>query len=86
MGMHPLFGLLHALCSFLAPLLCFWAMMRKILPICYLFDDIGPVLPSIDPFLPSILIFFPFIAGILCNLRLRRKKKYAILLHAFLIH
>ena len=42
MGMHPLFGLLRALCSFLAPLPCFWAMMRKILPICYLFDSPRP--------------------------------------------
>ena len=42
MGMHPLSGLLHALCSFLSPLLCFWAMMRKILPICYLFDSPRP--------------------------------------------
>lgn len=58
-------------------------MVRKILPICYLFDDIGPVLPSIDPFLPSILIFFSFIAGILCNLRLRQKEKYEILMLAF---
>lgn len=86
MGLCPLFGLLHALCAFLSPLLCFWSMIRKIPPICYLFDDIGPVLALISPFLPSILIFFPFIAGILCNLRLRRNKKYEILMLVFLIH
>ena len=42
MGLRPLSGLLHALCAFLSPLPCFWAMVRKILPICYLFDSPRP--------------------------------------------
>ena len=83
MGLRPLSGLLHALCAFLSPLPCFRAMMRKILPICYLFDSPRPGFALHRPLFALHPNIFPFIAGILCNLHLRRKEKYEILMLAF---